>query len=125
MDWRRTIDAQGGAVLAAELKSNANKLARWASQAILAGADKMLLGFVSRVKPTDKYNHTVLGTQIYKTSEFARQIGLRKSTMWGILKTLFTKFQNMDDGKYVIMRDPNKAAIKIFSGFFFFFLKFH
>ncbi len=29
MDWRRTIDSQGGAVLAAELKANANKLAQW------------------------------------------------------------------------------------------------
>ncbi len=50
MDWRRTIDSQGGAVLAAELKSNANKLAQWTVRAILAGADKMLFGFVSRVR---------------------------------------------------------------------------
>jgi hypothetical protein len=32
----------GGAVLAAELKSNANKLAQWTVRAILAGAEKVL-----------------------------------------------------------------------------------
>jgi Eukaryotic translation initiation factor 3 subunit 7 (eIF-3) len=35
-----------GAVLAAELKSNANKLAQWTARAILAGAEKMLFGYV-------------------------------------------------------------------------------
>jgi translation initiation factor 3 subunit D len=86
MDWRRTVDSQGGAVLAAELKSNANKLAQWTVRAILAGAEKMLFGFVSRVRVKDAGLHAVLATQSYKTMEFARQIALRTSNMWGILK---------------------------------------
>jgi translation initiation factor 3 subunit D len=132
MDWRRTIDSQGGAVLAAELKDNANKLAqvrprtqlffffshfdspKWTARAILAGAEKMLFGFVSRVRVKDASLHAVLATQSYKTTEFARQISLRTSNMWGILRELSDRLLEMPEGKYVLLRDPNKAAVKIF-----------
>jgi len=114
MDWRRTIDAQGGAVLASELKSNANKLAQWTAKAILSGADKMLFGFVTRVKPQDHSVHSVLATQSYKTQEFARQISMRRSNMWGILKLLIDKCMALPEGKYVLLRDPNKSCIKLF-----------
>ncbi|KAI3520099.1 hypothetical protein L1887_09323 [Cichorium endivia] len=35
-----------GAVLATELKNNANKIAKWTAQAILASADMMKLGYL-------------------------------------------------------------------------------
>jgi len=114
MDWKRTIDSQGGAVLAAELKSNANKLAQWTARAILAGAEKMLFGFVSRVRVKDNTLHSILATQAYKTMEFARQISIRTSNMWGILKELVERLMAMPPGKYVLLRDPNKASVKIF-----------
>lgn len=41
MDWRQKIETQRGAVLATELKNNANKLAKWTCAALLAGADQM------------------------------------------------------------------------------------
>lgn len=114
MDWRRTIDSQGGAVLAAELKSNANKLAMWTIRAILAGAEKMLFGFVTRGQVKNNTQHTVLATQSYKTMEFARQIALRTSSMFGILKDLVDRLMDMPEGRYVLLRDPNKNAVKVF-----------
>ena len=51
MDWRSKIETQRGAVIATELKNNANKLAKWTCQALLAGVDIMKLGFVSRAHP--------------------------------------------------------------------------
>ena len=114
MDWRRTIDSQGGAALAAELKSNANKLAQWTTRAILSGADKMLFGFVSRVRVKDAALHAVLATQSYKTMEFARQISLRPSNIWGILKELVERLLACPEGKYVLLRDPNKATVRIY-----------
>lgn len=114
MDWRRTIDAQGGAVLAAELKSNTNKLAQWTVRAVLAGAEKMVLGFVSRTRPKDSNVHSILAVQSYKTTEFAKQTGVLRSNMWGIMKELAERFFALSDGTYVLMRDPNKASVRVF-----------
>jgi len=46
LDWRQKLDSQRGAVLATELKNNSHKLARWTSQALLAGANQIKLGCV-------------------------------------------------------------------------------
>lgn len=43
-DWRSKLDSQRGAVVATEMKNNSFKLARWAVQSILAGADTLKLG---------------------------------------------------------------------------------
>lgn len=43
-DWRSKLDSQRGAVVATEMKNNSAKLARWAVQSILAGADLMKVG---------------------------------------------------------------------------------
>ena len=37
VDWRQKIENQRGAVLATELKNNANKLAKWTAAALVAG----------------------------------------------------------------------------------------
>lgn len=44
LPWKKSLDSQRGAVVAAEMKNNAAKLARWAVQALLAGADQLKLG---------------------------------------------------------------------------------
>ena len=44
LDWRTKLASQRGAVVATEMKNNSCKLARWTTQAILAGADLMKLG---------------------------------------------------------------------------------
>merc|ERR1719162_2241776 len=62
INWRQKLDSQRGAVLATELKNNSCKLAKWTLQAMLAGADLIKLGYVSRVHPKDSFNHVVLGT---------------------------------------------------------------
>ncbi len=51
LDWRTKLTSQRGAVVATEMKNNSCKLARWTTQAILAKADQMRLGFVSRANP--------------------------------------------------------------------------
>ena len=35
MDWRQKLENQRGAVLATELKNNANKLAKWTAGALV------------------------------------------------------------------------------------------
>lgn len=43
-DWRIKLDSQRGAVIATEMKNNSCKLARFAVQSILAGAESMKMG---------------------------------------------------------------------------------
>ena len=44
LDWRKNLDQQKGAIVAGEMKNNSAKLARWAVQSVLAGAEVMKMG---------------------------------------------------------------------------------
>ena len=74
VDWRQKLDTQRGAVLANELKNNACKLAKWTVQSILAGADNLKFGYVTRYNVKDSSRHVILGTQQFKPIEFGQQI---------------------------------------------------
>ena len=115
IDWRQKLESQRGAVLATELKNNSNKLAKWTLQAMLAGADVIKLGYVSRVHTKDNYNHVILGTQQYKPKEFATHINLNVGNAWGILKAIVDLTLGLEEGKYLLMKDPNKPLIRLYS----------
>eukprot|EP00038_Savillea_parva_P028741 m.66767 g.66767 ORF g.66767 m.66767 type:complete len:569 (+) comp8385_c0_seq2:58-1764(+) len=115
MDWRQKLDSQRGAVLATELKNNAYKLAKWTISSLLAGSSQLRLGYVARVNPMDNEHHTVMGTQVFKPSEFATQINLSMQNCWGILKQLIELIKKYDAGKFVLIKDPNKAVLRLYS----------
>lgn len=114
VEWRRKLETQRGAVLATELKNNANKLAKWTAQSILASADMMKLGYVSRVHPRDHFNHVILAVVGYKPKEFATQINLNVSNMWGIVKSIVDLCMKLNEGKYVLVKDPVKPQVRIY-----------
>ncbi|CAA3013500.1 eukaryotic translation initiation factor 3 subunit D-like [Olea europaea subsp. europaea] len=114
VDWRQKLETQRGAVLATELKNNANKLAKWTAQALLAGADMMKLGYVSRVHPRDHFNHVILAVVGYKPRDFATQINLNTSNMWGIVKSIVDLCMKLNEGKYVLVKDPSKPQVRIY-----------
>ncbi len=64
VDWRHKLETQRGAVLATELKNNANKLAKWTAAALVSGVEIIKLGYVSRVHQRDTRHHVILGTQV-------------------------------------------------------------
>jgi translation initiation factor 3 subunit D len=101
--------------LANELKNNSNKLAKWTAQALLGGVDEMKLAYVSRVNSKDPYSHVLLGMQSYNPSTFASQIALNQNNMWGIIKMLSTTLLEQPEGKYVLMKDPNKPVVRIYA----------
>lgn len=113
--WRQKIDQQKGAVLATELKNNSCKLAKWTAQSIIAGADQMKLGYVSRVAVGNAYDHTILATQFFKPKELAQQINLSLNNIWGIVKMLGDLLMSKEDGKYVLLKDPNKPTLRLYS----------
>ncbi|KAJ7946991.1 Eukaryotic translation initiation factor 3 subunit D [Quillaja saponaria] len=114
VEWRQKLETQRGAVLATELKNNANKLAKWTAQALLASADMMKLGYVSRVHPRDHFNHVILAVVGYKPREFAAQINLNTSNMWGIVKSIVDLCMKLKEGKYVLVKDPSKPQVRIY-----------
>merc|ERR1712194_379943 len=103
---RQKLESQRGAVPATELKNNSNKLAKWTLQALLAGADLMKLGYVSRVHSKDNLNHRILGTQ---------QINPKVSNSWGVLKSIVDLCLALEEGKFLLMKDPNKEVICLYS----------
>jgi translation initiation factor 3 subunit D len=112
--WREKIDSQRGAVLATELKNNSFKLAKWTAQSLLAGADQMKIGFVSRSNPRSSYEHVILATQFYRPADFAGQITLREGHMWAMFRYFVHLFQRQPEGKYVLLRDPNHASLRVY-----------
>ncbi|KAA0705760.1 Eukaryotic translation initiation factor 3 subunit D [Triplophysa tibetana] len=115
VDWRQKLDSQRGAVLATELKNNSYKLARWTCCAILAGSEYLKLGYVSRYHVKDSSRHVVLGTQQFKPNEFASQINLSMENAWGILRCVIDICRKLEEGKYLILKDPNKQVIRVYS----------
>lgn len=117
VNWRTKIEQQKSAVLATELKNNSCKLAKWTAQSILSGADQMKLGYVSRTHPGSNSEHAILATQFFKPKDFAAQINLSVNNMWGIVKMVAELLMKDDkpDGKYVLMKDPNKASVRLYS----------
>ena len=74
----------------------------------------MKLGYVSRMSPYDRMKHTVLGTQFYKPREFARQINLKETNMWGIFDHLTKILLAKPAGKFVLTKDPNKPILQLY-----------
>jgi len=112
--WRDRIDSQRGSVLANELKNNAFKLAKWTAQSLLAGADQMKIGFCSRSNPKSAYEHVILATQFYRPKDFANQITLSENSMWAMIRIFVTMLHKQEEGKYVLMREPNKAVLSLY-----------
>jgi len=115
LSWRKALDSQRGAVVATEMKNNSSKLARWAVQAMLAGADQLKIGYVSRANPKDSSRHVILGTQAYKPRDFMAQMNLSIANGWGIVKAVVDMCLLLSEGKYVLVKDPNKAILRVYS----------
>ena len=115
IDWRQKLDSQRGAVLANELKNNSNKLAKWTVQALLSNADLIKFGYVSRMNPKATDSHVLLGTNVYKPRELAPLINLNMSNAWGILKAIVDLCLGLEEGKYLMLKDPNKPVVRFYS----------
>lgn len=115
LEWRNKFAHQRGAIVTAEMKNNLCKLSRWTVQSILAGASQMKIGFVSRASPKDNSQHVIVGVIGQIPNQFANQINLNMSNGWGIVKSVVNIATALDDGKYVLMKDPNSPTIKIYN----------
>ena len=72
--------------------------------------------YVSRQHAKDTAKHVLLGTQQFKPVEFANQINLNMDNAWGILRCIVDTCMKLKEGKYLIMKDPNKVSVGFLQG---------
>ncbi|KIO32786.1 hypothetical protein M407DRAFT_13823 [Tulasnella calospora MUT 4182] len=114
-EWRAKLDTQRGAVVATEMKNNGFKLSKYAVQSVLAGADVVKIGYVSRVNPRENSRHATLTTATMRPSDFIAQLTVSVSNGWGIVRMITDKILKMPEGRYLLIKDPNKAIIRLYS----------
>lgn len=70
--------------------------------------------FVSRATPKDNNRHVILGVVSFKPREFASQMNLNLNNGWGIVRTIVDMCMQMPEGKYVLVKDPNKPVLRLY-----------
>lgn len=70
--------------------------------------------FVSRANPKDNNRHVILGVVSFKPRDFANQMNLNLNNGWGIVRTIVDMCMQMPDGKYVLVKDPNKQVLRLY-----------
>jgi len=113
-NWRAQLQTQTGAILATEFKNNAFKMARWVGSALLGSNEVFKLGFVSRKEPKNPHAWSILSVQTYSTKQLASQIGFNEGNAWGIVRYILDRIRSFEDGKYLIVRDPQRAYLQIY-----------
>jgi translation initiation factor 3 subunit D len=68
-----------------------------------------IASYVSRVNSKDASRHSILGTQSYKPKDFASQMNFNVANGWGIVRTVADLCLKQPEGKYVLLKDPNKV----------------
>ncbi|ODV96506.1 hypothetical protein PACTADRAFT_49838 [Pachysolen tannophilus NRRL Y-2460] len=117
LDWKQKLTQQRGAIMAAEMKKNNNKISKWSIESILAGIDAMKIGFVARANVKDNSKHSVLGVTQYKPTDLALQMNLSINNGWGIVRSIIDMILNYsqdDYGKFLVLKDPNSPKMTLY-----------
>ena len=112
--WRKKLDRQKGGVFGVEAKNNSFKIGKVVIQSILSGAENIKFGYVSRTNFKDRSSHQILGEQYVKPSVVARLIALNIKNMWAIMRHIIEVSMKQPEGKYLLVRDPNKPILRMY-----------
>lgn len=52
--------------------------------------------------------------QVCKPKDFASQINLNIENCWGIVRALVDLCLKLDEGKYLLLKDPNKQLLRLY-----------
>ena len=69
---------------------------------------------MSRLTPKAPDRHVILGVVGYDPRKFAEQMNLNLANGWGIVRTIVDMVRAMKDGKYVLVKDPNKSLLRLY-----------
>ena len=112
-DYKLKLDTQAASVFATELKNNNSKIARWATLASLSGCDELRLGYVTRFLADDPKSHMIVAVQKIPAERFITQVGLNLGKMWAFVRSLFDQWMALEDGKYLLIKEPNEAKLSL------------
>ena len=56
--------------------------------------------------------HCCCCLQVCKPKDFAAQINLSMEHCWGIVRALVDMIMKLDDGKYLLLKDPMKELLR-------------
>lgn len=56
----------------------------------------------------------MLWLQVCKPKDFAMQINLNMDNCWGIVRALVDLCMALDEGKYLLLKDPNKPLLRLY-----------
>ena len=73
----------------------------------------VLFRYVSRVSPRDNTRHVILSTASMRPMDFAGQLNVSLANGWGIVRTVTDLCMKMPDGKYVLIKDPNRVSFTL------------
>lgn len=102
-----------GQVLSTELKNNSCKMSRWALEASLAGAHYLKLGFVGRQQPDKGQGHRLHYIKNFHIEELFIALNLNAANSWGVFRNVLLAVHAKPDGKYVLIKEPNRLCIKL------------
>ena len=66
--------------------------------------------YISRANPRDNTRHVILSTASMRPTDFAAQLNVSLANGWGIVRTVTDMCMKMPEGKYVLVKDPNKVT---------------
>lgn len=69
---------------------------------------------MSRANPKTNDKHVILGVVGWKPKDFANQMNLQLSNGWGIVRTIADMVLQQPEGKYILVKDPNKNILRLY-----------
>ena len=72
-------------------------------------SDQCGISYVSRANPRETSRHVILSTSTVRPMDFAGQLNVSLANGWGIVRTVADLCMRQPDGKYLLVKDPNKV----------------
>jgi translation initiation factor 3 subunit D len=69
-----------------------------------------LISYISRANPRDPTRHVILSATSVRPTDFAAQLNVSVPNGWGIVRTITDLCMKYPEGKYVLVKDPNKVS---------------
>ncbi|KAF7294162.1 Eukaryotic translation initiation factor 3 subunit D [Mycena chlorophos] len=71
--------------------------------------ETMLLSYISNTR------HVILSAASMRPSEFAAQLNVSLNNGWGIVRSITDICMKLPEGKYVLVKDPNKPVVRLYA----------
>ena len=118
--WKHKLPSSEGAVTASELKNNCCRVSKQVATSLLAGADQIKLGFVTRMRPDSTRTHNLVHmTKPIPPANLCVQIAQSYRGMWNVLNKILLEIvkakDSADSQNLVLLKEPNKPTITVCS----------